>query len=352
MEWTGIGQPHGNSAPFGRATRLREALSGYGAFLAAARRPDPLPILRDLACDWLRAEDVIIHIPVGHSTHSCDEPGHMCGPITISRRVVGQIEAHRSRPFDEDDHALLGMLGQMLGAVLEYAALQGQLNERSYAVQAHSDTLDQLLAFGREVLRGASDPIDLATQIVGQVPLMVNGERASLLLLPLEAGDDPILVLSNGDRVSAERAREVSEHGLAGLVLREQAPMIIDETDTDQRWLGLRLNADDHRTRCAMAVPLRWGEQISGALTVTTTESRLFNPTQLDLLELVACHVSLAIHSTQADARLAATAATLGALATYLEAGLAAAAQGDMSIALALTATVAERLRAEQAALL
>ncbi|MFV9507723.1 MAG: GAF domain-containing protein [Oscillochloridaceae bacterium umkhey_bin13] len=351
MNVTGIGQPHGYNSPLGRALRFREALSGYGAFLLAARRPDPLPTLRDLACDWLRAEDVDIMVPAGTNPLNCEEPGRICGPIVIGRRVVGRIEARRKRPFDEDDQALLGMLGQVVGAALEYNLLQSQLDERACAAQAHADTLDRLLSFGREVLRGGSDPVSLATHIAGQVPDMVGGERASVLLLPHEPGDDPVLVLSSGRDVSTERAREVADDGLAGLVLRERMPIIIDETDTDRRWLDLDLQHHDSRTRCAMAVPLLWGEQILGALTVTTSASRLFSTTQLNLLELVACHVSLAVHSATADARLAASSATLGALATYLEAGLDAAAQGDQAAALAIMAAVAARLRAEQTAL-
>lgn len=329
---------------------MREALAGYSAFVAAAHHTDPLPRLQDLACDWLHAEELEIRVPAGTEPLVCDDAGTICGPVIIGRRVVGRIEAHRRRPFDEDDRALLGALGQIIGAALEYSSLQGQLEEQASQVRAHADTLDQLLTFGRAVVSGSPDPMLLARQIVMEVPGMVGGERASLLLLPAERGDEPALVLSNGNMTTAERACEVSEHGLAGLVLRERAPMIIDETDTDRRWLSLRLSRSDLRTRCAMAVPLLWGERAVGALTVTTTHSRLFSGMQLNLLELVACHVSLAVHTANLEARAAALAASLGAMATYLEAALGELAAGNMG-ALDTIAAVAERLRAEQLAL-
>lgn len=334
-----------------RAARLREALAGYSAFIATARAADPLPRLQDLACDWLRAEELEIRVPAGTAPLSCDDPRRICGPVLIGRRVVGRIEARRGRPFDEDDRALLAALGPIVGAALEHSSLRCQLDEQAGQARAHADTLDRLLAFGREVTRGSPDPMALARHIVMQVPAMVGGERASLLLLPAEQGDEPALALSDGRFTSAERAREVSEHGLAGLVLRERAPMIIDETDTDRRWLGLRLSRGDMRTRCAMAVPLLWGERPVGALTVTTTNSRLFGGVQLNLLELVACHVSLAVHTATLEARVAALASSLGALSTYLEAALCELRAGNQS-ALATVAAVAERLRAERAALL
>lgn len=348
---TGIGvtsQPY-NSSP-SRVARLREALTGYGAFLAAARRADPLPALRDLACDWLRVEDLRIDVPAGTRPLHSEDPQRLCGPVLIGRRVIGRIEAQRARPFDEDDRALLEALGQIIGAALEYSSLQSQLNTWADDVRTHDDTLDQLLAFGRSVVSGPSDPLALARQIATQVPVMVGGERASVLLLPAEGLDEPTLMLSNGGAASTARAREVVEHGLAGLVLRERAPMIIDETDTDQRWLGMRLSQSDNRTRCAMAAPLLWGERSVGALTVTTSHSRLFNPTQLNLLELVACHTSLAVHAATLDTRIAAAAASMGALATYLDAALLAIRQGDLA-AIETVAAVATRLRAEQLAL-
>ena len=333
-----------------RTARLREALSGFGAFLAAAHRADPLPTLQDLACDWLRAETLEIHVPAGTGPLQTEDKLKLCGPVLIRRRVVGRIEARRNRPFDEDDRALLAALGQLIGAALEHAALQAHLSERDCAVQTQADTLDTLLTFARDVVNGTNDPLKLARWVVAQVPGMVGGERASVLLLPVETSDEPMLVLGNGTCATPERAREVVEHGLAGLVLHERAPMIIDETDTDQRWIGMRLSQNDTRTRCAMAVPLLWNHCVVGAMTVTTSESHLFNTTQLNLLELVACHVSLALHTSNLDARLAATAASLGAMARYLEMALPELRAGNLA-ALDTIAAVAERLREEQLAL-
>lgn len=334
----------------GQLTRLREALAGCGAFLTAGRQADPLPILQDLASDWLRAEVVEIVVPAGSSLLEPSEPERICGPVLIGRRVIGRIEARRSWPFDADDRALLQPLGQLVGAALEHTMLQGQIEQYVHAARAHEATLENLLAFGRVVVHGASDPQALALEIAREVPAMVGGERASVLLLPLECPAQPLLALSNGHSASPERAREVAEHGLAGMVLRERAPLIIDETDTDRRWLGLKHGHSDAPTRCAMAVPLLWGARALGALTVTTTHSRRFNPAQLNLLELVACHVALAIQAANLQQRLMATATNLETLACDLEVTLGRARAGD-PVALATLDGLAARLRAERAVL-
>jgi GAF domain-containing protein len=329
-----------------RTARLREALSGCGALLAAARRSDPLPMLRDLVGDWLHAETVKIEVPAGTGALQSDDPLLLCGPVTIGRRVIGRIEARRDWPFDEDDRALIAALGQLIGAAFEHATLEGQVDQYASQAQANADTLDRLLAFGREVVSLAAEPIALARQFIAQVPEMVGGDRASVLLIPPDEPEQPVLVLSNGHISTPERASEVLEHGLAGMVLRERAPLIIDETDTDRRWLGLRLSENDTRTRCAMTAPLLSGERALGALTVTTTRSRLFNPAQLDLLELVASNVAIALHAANLEARQARLAARLGAMAGELEVALLAAEAGD-GAALAAARTLAAQLRAE-----
>lgn len=310
--------------------RLREALAGCGAFFAAGRREaDPLPTLRDLAADWLHAEQLEIVVPAGTGALRAEEPGMLCGPVSIGRRAIGRIEARRARPFDEEDRALLGALGQIIGAVLEQSAQQSQLDQQYHQAQANADTLDRLLGFGRLVVSAAADPHHLALELVTQVPEMVTGERASLLLIPPDTPDAPALALSNGTFASAERAREVRDSGLAGLVLSSREPMIIDETDTDRRWLALRVRENDAPTRCAMAVPLIWGDRLLGALTVTTTQTHLFGTPQLNLLELVACHISLAIHAVNSDACLARVSGAINATICGMERALAAARGGD-----------------------
>lgn len=342
-----------------RTARMREALLGCGAFWGAARHTDPLPTLRDLACDWLQAEDLDIIVPAGTGRLQSEDPGEICAPITIGRRVVGRLEAHRSRPpFDEDDRALARALGPIVGAVLEQSSMQSLVDQYAHQAQANADTLDLLLTFGRRVVSATADPLQLALQLATQVPSMVGGERASLLLIPPDAPDEPVLVLSNGTISSAERAREVRDSGLAGLVLRDRAPMIIDETDTDRRWLALKLRESDSPTRCAMAVPLSWGDRLLGALTVTTTQTHLFNTPQLNLLELVACHISLAVQAANLETRLTRLTETLADANARLGAGLKAAnaallngEQSELAAALAVIAQAAGDLGQAEAAM-
>jgi len=314
-----------------RAARLRNALMTVGSFFATARQPDPLPMLRDLCSEWLLADRVEIIIPAGTGSLQSHAPTMLVGPITIGRRVIGRIEVSRATPpFDSDDRELLTALGQIIGVVLEQSSLQGQLDQYLNQARAHADTLDQLLQFARLVVSATTDPLHLGLQLATQVPAMVGGERASLLLIPLDKDKAPMLLLSNGHMSTPDRAREVREHGFAGLVLREGQPLIIDETDADRRWLSLRVHEVDAPTRCAMAVPLRWGQRLLGALTVTTTQSRRFGSSHLNLLELVACHISLAIYAADLDTRRKQSVKWLDEIESKMSLALEAARAGDI----------------------
>jgi GAF domain-containing protein len=314
-----------------RAARLRNALTTVGAFFATARQSDPLPMLRDLCGEWLLADKVEIIVPAGTGSLRSHAPTVLVGPITIGRRVVGRIEVTRATPpFDSDDRELLTALGQIVGAVLEQSSLQGQLDQYLNQARAHADTLDQLLQFGRLVVSATADPLHLGLQLATQVPAMVGGERASLLLIPLDNEESPMLLLSNGHVTTPERAREVREHGFAGLVLREGQPLIIDETEADRRWLSLRTREIDAPTRCAMAAPLRWGTRLLGAITVTTTHSRRFDSSHLNLLELVACHISLAIYAADLETRRKRSVKLLGEIETQARTAFERARAGDL----------------------
>jgi GAF domain-containing protein len=279
-------------------------MAGLGLLFEAAREPDPLSILSELARGLLQADDVALAVPTPLSQADDSNASLLIRPITIGGRAIGRLTAQRTRPFDSDDQALASLIGQIVGAVIEQSTLHSQLEQYRQQAQAHDDTLAQLLDFNRQIVSGATDYQQLALMLATQVPAMVGGERASLLLMPLEQPDTPQLVLSTGAISTPERAKVVRDNGLAGMVLRERRPMILDETETDQRWLALAVREQDAPTRCAMAVPLPWHDRLLGALTVTTTQSHAFASSQLDLLELVACHVALALHNATLETKL------------------------------------------------
>ncbi len=277
--------------------RIRHALANLGLFFEAARERDPLSSLQEIASDLLQTDDLEIAIPAGVDPVQYADAQTLVLPITLSGRPIGRLRMQRKRAFDAEDRTIAFMISQIISVVLEQSSLHGQIEQYHQQARANADTLEQLLTFKRQIVGGVPDPLHVALLLTTHVPEMVGGDRASLLIVPEDQPDMPQLVLSNGTIASLERAREVRATGLAGLVFRECRPLIIDETETDQRWVSMSLKSFEAPSRCAMAVPVVWANQILGVLTVTTTHSRLFDPSHLNLLELVAHNMSLALHS-------------------------------------------------------
>jgi transcriptional regulator with GAF, ATPase, and Fis domain len=284
--------------------RLRHALANLGLFFEAARERDPIPSLQEIAGDLLQTDDLEIAIPAGAGPVQYDDAQTLALPITFGGRPIGRLRMQRKQAFDAEDRTIAFMISQIISVVLEQSSLHGQIEQYHQQARANADTLEQLLIFKRQIVGGVTDPLHVALLLATQVPEMVGGDRASLLIVPEDQPDVPQLVLSNGTIASLERAREVRDTGLAGLVFRERRPLIIDETETDQRWLSMSLKSFEAPSRCAMAVPVVWADQVLGVLTVTTTQSRLFDPSHLNLLELVAHNVSLVLHSATLNERL------------------------------------------------
>ncbi len=283
---------------------LREILTNISLFFDAAYERDPLPLLQELSCELLQTNNVQIVIPTGSTHVEPDNPYRLTQFIMIKGRRIGRLDAHRTLPFTTDDRALAFLISQLISIVLEQTALHSQLEQYHQQNRATVTTLEQLLEFMQGAVTTTTNLRQVAASLTMHVPRIVGGQRASLLIIPANQPDTPQLVLSNGTIVSPERAREVYNRGLAGLVLRECRPLIIDETQTDQRWLSMGLANYETPSRCAMAVPLIWGKLILGVLTVTTNNSRLFDTSHLNLLELIGHNISLVLHNITLEDQL------------------------------------------------
>ncbi len=315
-------QPSGQSTRSGiqrnSDARLHYILENLGLFFEAVHEHDPLPLLCDLTAELLDTHDVEIAIPSGISVSHGSDAYLLGQAIAIKGQPIGRLVVRRATPFSSEERALAFMIAQLVGVVVEQNSLQGQIVQYHQQVQANTETLDQLLNLKRQIVSGHLNPQEVSMRLTTHVQVMVGGERASLLIVSNDNCDSPQLFLSDGTVATTERACEVRDHGLAGMVLRERRPLIIDETDTDQRWVSMSLDTYEAPSRCAMAVPLIWGDKILGVLTVTTTRSHLFGTLHLGLLELIGHNVALALRSVSLHTRMQRLSAMMAEISTTL----------------------------------
>jgi len=102
---------------------------------------------------------------------------------------------------------------------------------------------------------------------------------------------------SEGGRIMLERKHrlEIGRTGIVGNVTATGNPRIALDTGTDAVYFD---NPDMPDTRSEMALPLRIGDEIIGALDVQSTEPNAFTQEDIDTLSVLADQVSTAIQNT------------------------------------------------------
>ena len=152
------------------------------------------------------------------------------------------------------------------------------------------------------VARTISSTRDLENLLV-QITTVINREfgfyHVGIFLLDT-AREYAVLSASNsaGGQIMLKHGHrlKVGETGIVGYVTSTGKPRIALETGADVVYFS---SPDLPATRSEIALPLRVGEQIIGALDVQSTESNAFNQEDINILSTLADQVSIAIQNAR-----------------------------------------------------
>ena len=136
------------------------------------------------------------------------------------------------------------------------------------------------------------DPNNLGYML--QIALCSTGASSGTLILVDQAGEIMAGASVRDGEVSSppiEQLAEVSQHGLAGWVIRNGEPALVANTSSDQRWLQRPWDRDPANTRSAVSVPLAVSNKILGAITLLHPRGSQF--TQEDLAYVTKMATSL-----------------------------------------------------------
>jgi len=130
----------------------------------------------------------------------------------------------------------------------------------------------------------------------------VGAERGTLIVLDDEQEPVHAAIVYNGQLLpyTVEQLREVVDRGLAGWVLRNRKPALLNDTSKDPRWV-LRPDDDVRQTgaKSAICVPLMARERLVGVLTIVHSQPGSFSPMHLELLQAIADQAGMAVHNAQ-----------------------------------------------------
>lgn len=128
---------------------------------------------------------------------------------------------------------------------------------------------------------------------------LTDSPHATILLLD-ERGEQIRyrVTLESGNVAPLEMvARPMMRKGLAGWVARERRAALVQDTETDERWLPGPGLGD---LRSAIAAPLICGDRVSGILTLGHERARHYGDWHMDVAQIVAAQVALALASARA----------------------------------------------------
>jgi len=111
---------------------------------------------------------------------------------------------------------------------------------------------------------------------------------------------------------SEEVISVVLRQGAAGYVFRTREPVLVGDTQTDERWV--HLPDDPHVTRSALCVPLVHRNQLNGILTLTHAAPRYFDREDLMLATHISGQAAIAIENARLYDRVCGERATLQAV--------------------------------------
>ena len=191
---------------------------------------------------------------------------------------------------------------------------RGRLLVREHEARSHAESAAELLRRVQSIIEVALGRLaldDMLRELLERIRSILGVSGALVLLLDEE--DDVLVVRAakgfDGD--VDERVRVPLGSGLAGRVAAERRPMAMTDLD---REAGVRPHPIEAGLRSLLDVPLLVGERVIGVISVGSRSARTFMPDEIELLELAAERIAVAIVAARAyeveqGARRAAEAA-------------------------------------------
>jgi signal transduction histidine kinase len=212
-------------------------------------------------------------------------------PLLAGDALIGVLSVlgGSARTFDGNDHDLLGIFADQAAIAIERAQLYERLADKTQRLEVlHRLALGMTAAVGEQ--EAFSAVARSAVELFGDV-------GCSLWVLDRTTGD-LVLVADAGVRypqLRRGRSMKVGQ-GLMGSVVAERRPRVLDDI---QRAGHNQALSQAEGFRAAMAVPLLFGDQCFGGLSVRRRDTEAFRPEDVDLLTALAGYAAVTIEQAR-----------------------------------------------------
>jgi sigma-B regulation protein RsbU (phosphoserine phosphatase) len=178
-----------------------------------------------------------------------------------------------------------------------------ELKTEKAAFDTQRKLLENLVAMAssveeEEVLKVIlQDTLDVSTKLI-------DAEKGSLFLLNSNGivVESILTQIEAAQEVRTRLIGSVLDKGLAGWVLRHRQVGLITDTEIDDRWLTLP--NQPYVVRSALAVPIRWGEELLGILTLLHSQPGHFNDQDANQMQVTADQMALVLENARLYGKL------------------------------------------------
>ena len=228
-------------------------------------------------------------------------------PLQLGDRVLGALDVHSTEvdPFTEADiHTLEGLVGNVANA-LESARLLDDVqqgHQELETIYAQTERRARYLELTAELAQVTSSLLDQQELLESAVELISQGlglYHAGIFLLD-DAGEWAVLVAASSEdgKQMLERGHklQVGQQGIVGWVTSSGEARIALDVGEDAMYFD---NPDMPETRSEVALPLKAGGRVLGALDVQSKREAAFTDEDAAVLQTLADQVAIAIQNSR-----------------------------------------------------
>ena len=254
----------------------------------------------------------------------------LCVPLKLKGRVLGVLNASktgREPPFDHHDLELLSILASQVAIALE--------NSRVHeATRTRTSQLAALNELGR-VVTSSLDLDEVLRAAMQGINEIIKAEAGSLLLLDETTSELVFRMSLHGDsRQLPPMALQIGQ-GIAGWVVKEGEPLLVNDVSADPRHLKEASDKFGLEARSILCVPLIIRDHVIGAIELVNKAGGQFAQDDLELLNSMAANVAIALENARLYTELAQFALELERSQAQLVKAERLAATGKLAASLA-----------------
>lgn len=215
-------------------------------------------------------------------------------PLRSSGKTIGllTISSNRSMEVSPDEMRAIQVAANGISVAIERQRLLGEAQRRALELQTAAE-------ISRDTASTLSQS-ELLRRIVNLVRERFNFYHASIFLLD-EGRNYAVISESTGEAGADMKKRNhklaVGSRSVIGTVTVTGQPMVVNDVSQSDLYFANPLLPE---TRAELAIPLKIGDRIIGALDIQSNQAGAFTPAELSVLQILADQIAVGIENARA----------------------------------------------------